>query len=421
MVDLLKNIFYFPIAWYFRFFATIRLRRWNPKVIVVTGSNGKTTLFNMLEAQIGDKAKYSHHANSGYGIPFDILNLHRKSLLSSEWVELFLKAPLNAFKNPPREKIYVVEADVDRPYEGKFLAKLLRPEIVLWVSTARTHSMNFDNLVASGQFSNVEEAIAYEYGYFLENCRRLAVINGDSILQKQQLERINAEVKEIVRENLFKKYEVTVNGTQFLINDHKYIFKDLLPEEIFYSIEMCRITVEYLNLSFDIKFSNFALPSGRGSIFEGIKDTTIIDSTYNANLSSNEAMLKMYSIFPAKKKWVVISDMLELGNEEKEEHEKLAEILSKMNLNKIILVGIRTAKYTFEKLKMHNVISFNSSKEVKDYLNENIKGGETILFKGSQSMFLEGVVESLLKNKSDSKDLPRRGEFWENKRKRAGL
>src|SRR5258708_18511528 len=109
MIAKLKRLLYFPIASYFRFFAAIHLRRWNPRIIVVTGSNGKTTLLHMLESQIGEKAKYSHHANSSYGIPFDILDLHRKSLLHSEWFGLLLKAPLLAFKKPPKERLYVVE------------------------------------------------------------------------------------------------------------------------------------------------------------------------------------------------------------------------------------------------------------------------------------------------------------------------
>ena len=70
MLSRLKRLLYFPIASYFRFFAVLRLRRWNPRIVVVTGSNGKTTLLHMLEAQLGAKARYSHHANSSFGIPF---------------------------------------------------------------------------------------------------------------------------------------------------------------------------------------------------------------------------------------------------------------------------------------------------------------------------------------------------------------
>src|SRR6266550_454179 len=103
-----KKILYFPLAWYFRFFASVRLKRWDPKIVIATGSSGKTTLLHLLESQVGDKAKYSHHANSIYGIPFDILDLHRESFQTIEWVGLILRAPIAAFKKPPVEKIYIV-------------------------------------------------------------------------------------------------------------------------------------------------------------------------------------------------------------------------------------------------------------------------------------------------------------------------
>jgi len=422
MVDWLKEVLYFPLASYFRFFASIRLRRWNPRVIVVTGSNGKTTLLHMLEAQIGDKAKYSHHANTSFGIPFDILDLHKKNFSYLGWINLFLEAPFSAFKNSPKEKIYIVEADAYRPGVGKFVGELLRPEVVLWVSTGRTHSMNFDRLVAQGKFKNVEEAIAYEHGYFLEYCSKLAVINGDSELSLRQKDRTKAEVKIVTKEKDLKKFSLTKEGTIFELVETKLTLPYLLPEEIFYSINLCKNAIDYLDIKFDQSFSDLVMPPGRGTIFEGIKDTTLIDSTYNANLGSISVVLKMFADFPEKKKWVVISDMLELGQEEKEEHEKLAEILKKMNFEKIILFGKRTAKYTYEKLKKtDSVISFQKHAELKTYLQENLNGGEAVLFKGSQSTYLEGIIESLLKNKSDAQRLPRRGEFWERMRRHAEL
>ncbi len=421
MFTQLKKILYFPLASYFRFFAGIRLRRWKPRIVVVTGSNGKTTLLHMLEAQIGGKAKYSHHANSSFGIPFDVLDLHRKSLKKEEWISLILLAPFHALKRSPKEKIYIVEADCDRPGEGKFLAEFLRPEVVLWVSTSRTHGMNFEQLVLSKQFSTVEESIAYEFGFFLEYCSKYAVINGDSSLQQKQLDRTKAKVIAVTKKQL-EKYEVKKDGTAFVVDGKSYSFPYLLPEEVFASIVMCREAVTYLQLPFGTSFTKFVLPPGRCSLFAGIKDTTLIDSTYNANLGSIKAMLAMFAKIAEGKKWVVIGDMLELGEEEKEEHEKLGEVLSTMNLDKIILVGPRTGKYSFPKLKdKGNVVSFQVAKEVIAFINEKFTGGEIILFKGSQSLLLEGLIEQLLKNKEDASQLPRRGTFWVRKRKQVGL
>ena len=424
MISKIKKFLYFPVASYFRFFATIRLRKWNPKIIVVTGSNGKTTLLHMLESQIGNKARYSHKANSSFGIPFGILDLHRTSLLKSEWVSLFLKTPLSAFRKIPKEKLYIVEADCDRPGEGEFLSELLRPEIVLWISTAKTHSANFDHLVKQGKFSSVEEAIAYEFGYFVEYAKDSVIINGDSELMDKQMKRISAKIFRVKKENLLKKYEVGKEGTVFRIDDQKYSFKYLLPEEVFYSIEMTKKLVEILNISFDQSFSKFQMPPGRGSIFQGIKATTIVDSTYNLSPGSLKAVVETFAKFFSKNKWIVVGDMLEMGESEKEEHQKLAEILIRYHFDRIILMGPRVSKHTYpelEKLTAGKVKfeKFLGPKETLDHLLENIQGGETILFKGAR--FMEGIIEYLLKDKDDIAKLPRREKIWEIRRKRWGL
>ncbi len=445
MLSNFKNKLYFPIAFYFRFFAGIRLKRWKPRIVVVTGSSGKTTLLHLLESQLGKQAKYSHHANSSYGIPFDILDLHRKELRTSEWFNFILKAPLHAFKKPPKESLYIVEADTDRSGEGKFLAEFLKPEVVLWVSVGVTHAANFDQLALpprgspSGHprgVSSVEEAIAYDFGYFVEYCTKLAVVNGDLLLEMKEVERAKATVKIIKKSDALDDYKVEKTKTMFTINGKKYAFEALLPEEVFYAIAMCREAVEYFDLPFDASFKNFVLPPGRGSMFAGIKNTTIIDSSYNANLSSVEATLGMFEKFPAQKKWVVLGDMLELGEKEKEEHEKLGEILSGIDLERIILVGKRVSKYTYPSLRAkrgnpvideiassfstprNDVVCFEKQKDALEYLKENVVGGEAILFKGSQSLFLEGIIEKLLDDKKDAAKLPRRGEFWEEKRER---
>ncbi len=421
MVERIKKILYFPVARYFSFFASIRLKRWKPLIIVVTGSNGKTTLLHLLESQIRGNAKYSHHANSSFGIPFDILDLHRRSLAVSEWIGLFIKAPLQVFMPLPKEKIYVVEADADRPNEGKFLAELLQPDILLWVSTAKTHCLHFDYLVENGTFRTVDEAIAYEYGNFVQHTKKMVIIDGESSLAKKQLHRTKAETKE-VHKSVLQKYIVESDGTTFTINDKKFHFSSLLPKELYISLAMCLETIDYLQIPLDQKFTYFEIPPGRGTILQGIKKTTLIDSTYNANLQSIQVILSVFNTLQSNKKWVVIGDMLELGNEEASEHTRLAELLSIGNYEKIILVGKLVSKYTYEQLqKKEQVSAFTSAAAALAFMEKNITGSECILFKGSQSIFLEGIIEHLLADTNDRSKLPRQTAFWKNKRKQIGL
>lgn len=423
MINRFKALLYFPVAYYFKFFAQIQLSLWKPRIIVVTGSSGKTTLLNLIESQIKDRAKYSHGANSSYGVPFDILGIQRRDLFKREWIGVFLSAPFRAFKKPFNEKLYIVEADCDRPGEGKFLASFLKPNVTLWVSSSRTHSMNFDELVRNKKFGTVEEAVAYEFGYFIQYATDSVIVNGDSRLMNNQLKRSKAVNKLIKKDGQLDSYKITSGVTNFVIGGKQYQLSGLFPEQVFYSIAMTNALLDYLKMGSDRSFIGYQFPPGRSSVFKGIKGTTIVDSSYNANLDSMNAMIGMFDQYPAKTKWVVLGDMLEQGEGEKEEHEKLAKLIVSVDLSRIILMGPRVSAYTYpilkELVKDVPIEKFTSPKEVLDYLQKNIQGGETILFKGAR--FLEGVIEHLLLDKKDAEKLCRREKIWQIRRSNWGL
>lgn len=414
-----KKIFYFPVAYYFRLFAQIQLSIWKPRIIVITGSNSKTTLLHLIESQLGDKALYSHLANSTYGIPFNILGLKRRTLMIWEWPFLFLLAPIKAFKNPPSEKLYIVEADCDRPEEGEFLGKLLNPEVTLWTNSFNSHAQNFDDLVKSKQFSTVEDAVAFEFGYFLQYTSKLSVINGDIPQVLNQVKRTKSKIEKIIKKGNLQDYKILKNETRFSIGNQNFSFKYLLPEDNFYAILACLKLLDYLGIQKDVKFSKFNLPPGRSSLFEGIKNTTIIDSSYNATPASVKAVLDLVKKYPGNK-WLILGDMIELGESEKKEHENLAKDLEEIDSEEIVLVGPRLAKYTYPKLKNKTKVKlFDKPKPALDYIKSNIKGKEVLLFKGAR--FLEGIIEHLLSNKDDISNLCRREVVWQDRRKKWGL
>lgn len=423
MAKALKSKLYFFLASYFRFFAAIQLRKWSPQIIVITGSSGKTTLLHLIESQLGEQARYSHHANSSFGIPFDVLGLKRSTLQKTEWLYLLLAAPVKAFKKPYLQKLYVVEADCDRSGEGKFLASWLKPAITVLTGISLTHSMNFDPLVANGKFPTIEKAIAYEFGYFIEYAQDLAIVNGDDDLSKSEFSRARAKVEQIKQPIAANFYQILPSSTEFIIDGELVSISALLPREVFFSIAATKTLVNKLGASFDPSFKNFKLPPGRSSVFAGIKNTTLIDSSYNANLDSMQAILDMYRLYPGNNKWAVLGDMLEQGSQEQQQHEKLAELIKVLNLKKIILMGPRVCKYTYPKLKSilpnSGIIKFEQPRPLLDYIVAEIRGGETILFKGAR--FLEGVVEHLLQNKSDATKLCRREKIWQIRRKQWGL
>jgi UDP-N-acetylmuramyl pentapeptide synthase len=380
MLSKIKKHLYFFVANYFRFWARFVLERWQPTIIVVTGSNGKTTLLHLIKSQLQDKAVYSFHANSAFGIPFHILGMNRSRLVKIEWIGLILKAPFLAFtKKVPKQKYYVVEADVDRTNEGKFLAEFLKPEITLWVSSDRTHAMGFDSSVGSKDFKTAEDAIAYEYGYFVENTREVVVLL-DQENMKKQLYRTKAKSKTISMEML-SSYELSKDTTKFITKKGNiYEPEAILPKKVFVQLGMVHMLTHLLGEDFNPKFSNYENPPGRSSIFEGIKKTILFDSSYNANLASVGAVLETFADYPGKRKWAVIGDMLEQGLGEQKEHELLAAEISRYNFDRIILVGPRVKKYTKpvlrKKIKNQDtiIVAFEQPKQALEYISTGNQG-----------------------------------------------
>ena len=292
----------------------------------------------------------------------------------------------------------------------------MKPEVTLWISSNLTHSVNFDYLVKNKYFSTVEEAIAYEFGFFLQYSQKLAIVNGDSELIKKQLARTKIPIH-LISQTSLKFYKLLKDRTEFIIEDKKYSINFVVPKDVFYSIQMSNLLLKTLDLPFDPNFKNFTLPPGRNSIFKGIKNTIIIDSTYNATPDGVRTILEMFDEYPSKDKWIVLGDMIELGDEEKREHEKIGKIISKMKLEKIILVGPRMSKFTAPIVPTAKIFLYPL--DARNYIMKNIKGGETILFKGAR--FLEGIIEHLLLNKNDINKLVRREKAWQNRRKAWGL
>ena len=142
-----KKRFYFVVARYFRHFADKVYKRWNPRVIAVTGSAGKTTMLNLIEHEMGERAHYSHDANSAFGISFDLLGLKGIRGSKLRWLWLFIAAPIKSLVKRYKEKYYVVEIDGERPHEAEFLATWLKPEITVWVSIGRSHAAQFERVV----------------------------------------------------------------------------------------------------------------------------------------------------------------------------------------------------------------------------------------------------------------------------------
>ena len=417
----ITNRLYFVVARYFKFWANISLKRWHPRIIVITGSAGKTTMLSLIETQLGEQAHYSHNANSIYGIAFDILGEHGITGSKLRWLKLALKFPIRAFTYRHTEKYYIVETDGDFPGRAELVAKWLKPEASLWVSLGRSHAMCFDDVVKSGKFATLDEAIAHEFANIPKYTKKLVLIDGDDKTMVEKTKDIRAEVVKLSKTEL-KSYKVEPDKAVFTFAKREFTFHDPMPRDVAIQLLMLEKLMDYLGVKINYDLSNYVTPPGRNNYYDGKNKLKLIDSSYNAHIISMQTMLDTFAEMNVGHKWMVIGDIIDQGSVEKEEHERLAEMLADLKTEQIILVGHRTIKYTYpllQKKKGVKVNAFRKPDKALEYLEANLKGGETILFKGSQ--YLEWIIEKLLKNPEDTAKLPRQSELYKKRRAKWGL
>lgn len=420
IVSKFKKKFYFVAAGYFKFFANISLKRWHPRIIVVTGSAGKTTMLNLIESQLGAKAHYSHNANSAFGIAFDILGMRGITGSKWKWASLIFRTPLRAFSYRHHEPFYIVECDGERPHEAEFIAKWLKPEVSCWVSLGRSHAVFFENEVKEGKFDNVDEAIAHEFSTIPQNTRKLVLIDGESAKMYRCTENIKAKVVSVDHNDL-RGYEVFPDKAVFDFGKHKFVFHEPMPRDVTVQLLMLKELMDYLGENISYSLDNFQMPPARCNFLHGKKGIKIIDSSYNAHIISMATVLDMVKELQAENKWLVIGDIIDQGKLEGEEHEKLAKLLLDTKVKNIVMIGRRTKKYTYPLLKdkVKNVHSFDKPQQALKYLEENLTGKETVIFKGSQ--YLEWIVEKLLDDLRDVDKLARQDEAHRRRRASWGL
>lgn len=422
MIASLKKKLYLFSAGYFRFWANLSLRRWQPRIIAVTGSVGKTTMLRLLEVQLGKRAHYSHNANSAFGIAFDIVGLRGVTGSKMRWLYLLAVVPFRSLWFRHRQEFYVVEIDGERPKETAFLAEWLRPEVTLWVSLGRSHAMYYDQQVANGEFPTVEEAIAHEFGYLPRYTTKLVIALADNPLMTRQLQDITATV-ETVRLADLVEYQVKPDRSCFTLHTGSVEFAHPMPKEIAVQLLMLERLVAYLGVLLTADFSSFQPAPGRNGCLRGIKGIQMIDSSYNAHLISMKSTLDMIQQMDVAHKWLVIGDMTEQGRGEAREHKRLGEHLAAIDAERYILVGRRVGAHTLPELQSagfnDKTVHFAHAREALAYLKKELTGQEVVLFKGSQ--YLEWIEEKLLADPADIVKLPRQEPSAKKRRAAWGL
>jgi len=402
------------------------------------GSAGKSNACKLFYEVI--KSKYtvrkSKKANSAFGIPLDVLNIHLSRYTPSEWLLAALKVPFKTVYYlvfPNREKFYLLELDVDRPNEMEFLSNFINPIVVFWVSSYATHTASFEKLVRRKKFATEPLAVAFEFAkIFRRSSKTLALVNGDSQYILEAMKEYRGPkflLKKDEGRYAFSKWEILRKHTQFELKlNSRKLMVDLpiiTPRNFGYTLLATYLLAEKLgidNKAVTLALSEYQFNPGICSVFEGLAGSKIIDSTYNSSYYATISLLEVLAHYSGHRKIAVLGDMRELGNLSAEEHTRLAHKLLEYRFDQVVLVGPMTAKYVVPVLEKEysgvNLHHFQNSYQAGLFLKERlVKEGDVLLLKASQNtLMFEIIAELLLASPSDTPLLCRREPVWETKR-----
>jgi UDP-N-acetylmuramoyl-tripeptide--D-alanyl-D-alanine ligase len=164
---------------------------------------------------------------------------------------------------------------------------------------------------------------------------------------------------------------------------------------------------------------NFSLPFGRVNLVKGIKNTSIIDDTYNSSsITSVEGALEILREFEKNRKIVVLGDILEIDPNTEVEHRQVAKKILEIGGQVFLAVGKRM-RFATDELKKHKfsgeIYEFAGPEEAGRKLQEILRAGDVVLVKGSQGMRMEKVVEEVMAEPNRAQELLcRQDAKWKN-------
>lgn len=355
--------------------------RFDIPTIGVTGSNGKTTVKEMLATilqQTGPGLRTSGNLNNLIGLPQMLFQLQ------------------------PEHRWAVLEMGMSEPGEIDRLAEIARPRVGIVLNALPAHLKSMGTV----------EAVAAAKGELLNRIsdNGLAVVNADdprvaSLHQNPSARRISFGINR--GEVRAKDIEPSgLEGQRFMLVTPKgetaVHLKACGRHNIYNALAAAAALLEKVDLPvITAGLEAFTPYKGRFQA-EQLNGITIIDDSYNANPASVKAALETLSQVAAEgHRIAVLGDMLELGDHEAEAHKCVGAVAGR-NTDRLYLLGGLMKKYAAEGAALtdmppESIILCADHKDIADKLHLALRENDVILVKGSRGMTMEQVVAELKK------------------------
>ncbi len=335
-------------------------------IIALTGSNGKTTTKELINAVLSTQFKTS--ATQGN------LNNH-------------IGVPLTLLRMTSETETGIVEMGANHPKEIETLCNIALPDYGLITNFGKAHLEGF------GSIEGVIKAKSELYAH-LKLHNKIIFVNENDPVQVQQ-------TKGYDHLQLFGS-KTSANGTQM----------ELLTSQPFVSLQYDSSVINS-HLTGTYNFNNIAVAIAVGSYFKirtanivaaieryiptnnrsqiiNQNGNSILMDAYNANPTSMLAALENFRQLQHTNKILFLGDMFELGSDAEREHQAIVNFLENNPFETVYLIG-----ENFFKTKLHKdyIHQFQTFDDLKSTLETSAVEGKFILIKGSRGMALERILE----------------------------
>ena len=420
-----------------KFLSRLILKKYQPVVVGITGSIGKSSakeaIYEVLKDKLRVRTSFKNY-NNEIGLPLTIIGIESPGRDLFGWLEVFLHAwNLILIKDSTYPQVLVLEMGVDRPGDMDYLTNIALVNVGVVTAVSYSHLEYFGSVVNIKKEKQVLIEKLDAKGLAILNfdneyTREMADVSKARILSYGLHEGANLQAQDIVYN--FTKEGYDLSGINFKLNYNGSIvpvtMKNIMAETALYAALAAAAVAIYFDfnlIEISQALSNFSLPKGRMNLLAGIKHTFIIDDTYN---SSPEAALaavdisRRVKVDEAADKYAVMGDMLEIGSYTEEGHQLVGKKIGESGVNQLIAVGEKSRGYIRgakeEGMEDDFIFYFDTPEEAGKFLKNRIKAGDVLLVKGSQGARMEKVVKELLAEAERAADLiVRQGKEWENK------
>lgn len=413
------------------FEAKLLLRRAKPKIIAITGSVGKTTTKDAIYAALKDRhvvRKSEKSYNSEIGVPLTVLGLENAWSSPVGWIKNMVDGLMLALMPHEYPEILVLEMGVDRPGDMKRFAKWIKPDVVVLTRLP-------DVPVHVEYFASPEAVVE-------EKLELVKALKPDGVfVYNNDDEAIRRALEDIRQRSIgYSRYSPTdFAATQDVVRYEgampigmSFTLTHLHEEAVTIELDGC-IGVQHtysaaaaaaVGSLFDIELPEIAaalkhavVAPGRMRIIPGIKNTIILDDSYNASpVAVERALLTLKEVRSKTRKIAVIGDMLELGRYSIDAHKEVGRHAASC-ADLLITVGVRARGVAegalANGLGEAKIFQYDEVDRAGRELQNLMQKGDVILVKGSQGIRLEKLIEEVMLEPEDAeKLLVRQSKAW---------